>query len=126
MKNMQKQLTYLMVFSVLNLSSPLIAQARIIGTLEAVEATQQAHNLATINTALARTEVQQQLSALGVQASDIQTRIAAMTESEINLLANKINSAPAGGDIFALVGVVFIVLLILEAVGVTDIFKKFP
>ena len=31
---------------------------------------------------------------------------------------------PAGGDILALIGVVFVVLLILELVGVIDIFKK--
>ena len=31
----------------------------------------------------------------------------------------------AGGDVVAIVGVVFIVLLILELVGVTDIFKSF-
>jgi hypothetical protein len=33
---------------------------------------------------------------------------------------------PAGGDALAIIGIVFLVLLILEAVGVTDIFKKFP
>ena len=30
----------------------------------------------------------------------------------------------AGGDVLAVIGVVFVVLLILEAVGVIDIFKK--
>jgi hypothetical protein len=34
--------------------------------------------------------------------------------------------APAGGDVLALVGAVFVVLLILELVGVIDIFKTVP
>jgi hypothetical protein len=33
---------------------------------------------------------------------------------------------PAGGDALAIIGIVFLVLLILEAVGVLDIFKSFP
>ena len=38
-------------------------------------------------------------------------------------LARNIDSAPAGGSALGVVGAVFVVLLILEAVGVTDIFK---
>jgi len=33
---------------------------------------------------------------------------------------------PAGADALAVIGIVFLVLLILEAVGVIDVFKKFP
>jgi hypothetical protein len=34
--------------------------------------------------------------------------------------------APAGGDVLVVLGVVFLVLLVLELVGVIDIFKKIP
>ena len=33
-------------------------------------------------------------------------------------------SPPAGGDALAVIGIVFVVLVILELVGVIDIFKK--
>jgi len=33
---------------------------------------------------------------------------------------------PAGADALAVIGIVFLVLLILELVGVIDIFKKIP
>ena len=33
-------------------------------------------------------------------------------------------NAPAGGDALALIGAVFVILLILELTGVIDIFKK--
>lgn len=126
MTKLKNLLAYVMVLGILNLGMPNLSQARIIGTLEAIEATQHAQDLTSINRALARVEVQKQLGALGVQPDDVQARIAVMTDREVNLLASKINSAPAGGELFALVGIVFVVLMILEAVGVIDIFKKFP
>jgi hypothetical protein len=33
-------------------------------------------------------------------------------------------SVPAGGDALAVIGIVFVILIILELVGVIDIFKK--
>ena len=38
--------------------------------------------------------------------------------------SGKIDQQIAGGDILAVIGIVFVVLLILELVGVTDIFKS--
>ena len=37
--------------------------------------------------------------------------------------ADRLDRAPAGGDALEVVGLVFLVLLILELVGVIDIFK---
>jgi hypothetical protein len=51
-------------------------------------------------------------------------RIAALTDEELALLATELESQPAGGSLLGVAGVVFIVLLILELVGVIDIFKK--
>jgi hypothetical protein len=63
---------------------------------------------------------------MGVDASSIDARVASLSDRELHQLASDMQSAPAGGDILALVGAVFIVLLILELVGVIDIFKKVP
>jgi hypothetical protein len=52
--------------------------------------------------------------------------VAALTDEELRKLARQVGDAPAGGSALAVIGVVFLVLLILEAVGVIDIFKKFP
>jgi uncharacterized membrane protein (Fun14 family) len=40
------------------------------------------------------------------------------------MLADGLDEAPAGGDALAVIGIVFLVLLILELTGVIDIFKK--
>jgi hypothetical protein len=79
-----------------------------------------------VSAALAREQVRGQLLALGVDPSQVEARVAALTDEELRALAGKVAEAPAGGDALAVIGVVFLVLLILEAVGVIDVFKKFP
>jgi hypothetical protein len=117
---------YFVCLAMLNLGSPLVAQAELIGTLQAVEASTRAQDLATVNSALARDQVRAQFVALGVDPSQVETRVAALTDSELRTLAGKVAEAPAGADALAVIGIVFVVLLILEMVGVIDIFKKFP
>jgi hypothetical protein len=117
---------YFVCLAMLNLGSPLVAQAELIGTLQAVEASTRAQDLATVSSALARDQVRAQFVALGVDPAQVETRVAALTDSELRTLAGKISEAPAGADALAVIGIVFLVLLILEAVGVIDVFKKFP
>ena len=126
-KNFRNSIIAVLILAVLQLSSPLVAQAKIIGTLESLETTQRAADLATVNTALSREEVRAKLQEMGVQPEQVETRVAALTDAELRSMAADIESAPAGGvSLAAVIGVVFVVLLILEAVGVIDIFKKFP
>ena len=112
--------------AILNLGSPMVANAAMIGTLQAVESASRDHDLAAVNAALSRDEVRQQFAALGVDPAAIDSRIAALTDSELNALAMQLHEMPAGADALAVFGIVFVVLLILEMVGVIDIFKKFP
>jgi len=117
---------YFVCLAMLNLGSPLVAQAELIGTLQAVEASTRAQDLATVSSALARDQVRAQFVAFGVDPAQVETRVAALTDSELRTLAGKIAEAPSGADALAVIGIVFVVLLILEMVGVIDIFKKFP
>ena len=124
---MFKRLTVLLTcVAVLNLGSPLVAQAAVIGTLQAAGDNGRVADLATITTALARSEVRQQMVALGVEPAQVEQRIAALTDAELRTLSGQMSDMPAGGDALAVIGIVFLVLLILEAVGVIDVFKKFP
>jgi len=112
--------------AVLNLGTPAIAQAELISTLQAVESNGRAADLATINGALAREQVRQQFIAHGVDPAEVEARLASLTDSELRTLATQIEQMPAGASFLAVIGVVFVVLLILEMVGVIDIFKKIP
>jgi len=73
---------------------------------------------------LAREEVREQMVALGVDPDDASGRVAALTDQELSLLQYHINDLPAGSSALALLGAVFLVLIVLELVGVTNIFSK--
>ena len=117
---------YVLCLAMLNLGSPLVAQAELVTTLQAAAAATRSQDLATVNAALAREEVRAQFEALGVEPAQIESRIAALTDAELRTLAGQMADMPAGADALAVIGIVFLVLLILEAVGVIDVFKKFP
>jgi hypothetical protein len=62
---------------------------------------------------------------MGVDATAVDTRIASLSDSELQQMATEMQKAPAGGDaLLAVVGLVFVVLMILEFTGVIDIFKR--
>ena len=117
---------YVLCLAMLNLGSPLVAQAELVTTLQAAAATTRTQDIATVNAALAREEVRAQFEALGVEPAQVESRIAALTDAELRTLAGQMADMPAGADALAVIGIVFLVLLILEAVGVIDVFKKFP
>ena len=99
------------------------AQAGIVAT-SAIVRTDRDANLATIRDQLDQSEVKAQMEKMGVDAASIDQRIAALSDSELHSLAKQMQDAPAGGDAIAVIGMVFLVLLILELVGIIDIFKK--
>lgn len=102
------------------------AQAGIVDTAVVVQTTRDA-NLAAISAHLTREDVRAQLTRFGVEASAIDQRLATMTDTELAQLADRMDRAPAGGDgLLAVIGLTFVVLIILELVGVIDIFKRNP
>ena len=99
------------------------ASAGIVGTAEAVAASHDGAR-ALVDATLARADVRAELARMGVDPAAIEGRVAALSDAEVATLAGQIGEAPAGGDALAVIGIVFVVLIILELVGVIDIFKK--
>lgn len=101
------------------------AHAEVIGTPTFSQSLSRDAQIDRINGFLAKDSVRGQLIGLGVDPADAQARVAALTDSELQMLDQRIDSMPAGGDGFlAVIGVIFIVLLILELTGVIHIFRK--
>ena len=123
---MRKQVCiYAVCIALLNLGSPQVAQAGLIGTVQAVAAADsRTADLALVNATLAREQVRDQLTALGVDPAAVDARVARLSDTELRTLAERMQNVPAGGDALAVVGIVFVILIILELVGVIDIFKK--
>jgi hypothetical protein len=59
----------------------------------------------------------------GVDPLAVQSRVGNMTDAELLALEGRLDTNVAGGDAIAVIGVVFLVLIILELMGITDIFK---
>lgn len=100
------------------------AWASLVSTADALSVEQQQNSLATVEAFLERDDVVAQLAELGVDPVIAQERVAALSPAEQQQLAMEIENGTAGGDIIGLLGVIFVVLLVLELVGVIDIFKK--
>ena len=100
------------------------ARAGVIGTELYIESLDREAALTRVEAVLAREEVKAELERLGVDAKLTSERVAALTDEELRTLATNLENLPAGGSLLGTIGVVFIVLLVLELVGVIDIFKK--
>jgi hypothetical protein len=101
------------------------ASASVVGTRAVMMQAERAETVARVQAAFDRDDLRAQLVAQGVDPAAAMERVAAMTDEELRYLDGRLAELPAGADVVAVVGVVFIVLLILELVGVTDIFKSF-
>jgi hypothetical protein len=118
-----RYLIYVLCATVVLAGVPAPAQAGIIGTEAVMTADARADNLARISRVLQAAEVRERMQALGVAPATVDARLAALTDAELASFAERLDQAPAGGDALEVVGLVFLVLLILELVGVIDIFK---
>jgi hypothetical protein len=108
---------------------PAISYAGMIGTAEALRAEAspaRTANLARVAAAFEREDVRAQLVKFGVDPSEAAARAAALDDADLAKLAGRMDQLPAGGDggLLAVIGIVFIVLLILDYVGVTKIFRR--
>lgn len=101
------------------------AAAGVIGTRTVMMQAERADAVARVQSALDREAVQAQLVAHGVDPAAAKARIASLSNEELRQLDGRLAELPAGAGVVEIVGVVFVVLLILELVGVTDIFKSF-
>ncbi len=101
-----------------------VAPAGVIGTAYMLDEESRVASLSRIEVLLAREDVGKQLEAFGVDRATVLERLNGLSSAELLELEGQIESQVAGGDILAVIGIVFVVLLILELVGVTDIFKS--
>ncbi len=99
------------------------AQAAIVETGALVTTTRDA-NLAAVRAQLNRADVKQRLEGMGVDTAVVDARVANLSDVELQKMATDMQNAPAGGGALVIIGVVFLVLIILEFVGVIDIFKR--
>lgn len=123
LRTVSRPISCLVVLGVLALSIHLpAAHAAVIGTDVVVGAQQAEQDRSRVHSLLSREEVKQQLLAAGVDPRDVAARVDALSDQEVHQLAAKMDEMPAGGDALGVLVFVFIVLLITDILGFTDIF----
>lgn len=126
MKKLFKILNPLLILSLMMSTMPMAVQAQpsqLVSTQSALDAVQISAERERINDLLARTEVQEQLVNYGVEMSEVEARVAAMSDQEVLQMADQLDNMPAGAN--AVIGAlltVFIVLLITDLLGLTNVY----
>lgn len=103
-----------------------VAQAGLVPTETMVRQADVRAARAHVQELLGRADVIAEFKALGVDPAEAVARVNALSDAEITQLAGRLDSLPAGQSaVGVLVGaalIVFIVLLITDIAGVTDVF----
>ena len=98
------------------------AQAAVVGNGQIIHQVQQANDRDSLLQTINRADVQEQLLGMGVTTADIESRVNQMTQEEVAQLNQQIDQMPAGGGVLGIALVVFIVFVVTDVIGATDIF----
>ena len=92
-----------------------VAGAEMVSTDQALGQVTADQDRARVQVFLNRTETQEKLKAMGIDAQAVKERVARLTDQEVNELARELDTLPAGGDISNrnLVAILLIVLLVV-------------
>ncbi len=106
----------LLTMTALPATAAMVGTDRVLGnaTLEA--------DRAELISMIEREDVREQLSAMGVDPDAAQERVARMTDTEVAQLKDRVGELPAGQDAVGVILVLFIVFVITDVIGATDIF----
>src|SRR5574340_729265 len=112
-----------LIISVLGLGLPVQStHAGLIGTDKVTISAQPQTERERIRTFLDREDVRKELQAQGIDANTAKARVDALTDEEVQKVAGKLDSMPAGGDIIGVLFTVFVVLLVTDILGFTKVF----
>jgi hypothetical protein len=100
--------------------------AALVPTEAAVEARSAREARDLINSLLSREEVQKQLKLHGIDPLEAKARVDSLSDAEAVDVAKRIDQLPAGGStvgiIVGAILIIFLVLLITDLLGLTDVF----
>ena len=103
-----------------------LAQAKMVTTDQVIEESAPAEDRDRVLNFLMREDVQQHLTRLGVDPEEAARRVATLSDEEVEQIAGRLDELPAGeGSVGVVVGailIIFLVLLITDLLGLTDVF----
>lgn len=111
----------------LAVSMPLgVAQAALVGTEQLVTPSNAEADRARVVAFVARDDVRAEMRKMGVNPDEAAARVAVMSDVEIQRIATEIDKMPAGqsavGAVIGAVVLIFVILLVTDLLGLTDVF----
>ena len=127
LRKVSRPLSYALVLAIFMVNMPInTVQAAMVETETFVHHEVKGHNRARIQNFLARQDVQSAMQAQGISATEASHRVDSLSDAEISDIVGQLDELPAGsGAIEAVIGaavLVFLVLLLTDLLGLTDIF----
>ncbi len=130
MKKLRLYLTPLLITAFLIGSMPVAAtphgqaETGLVSTQAALSADSSSAERERISEVLARADVQEQLLAQGVTIDEVEARVAALSDAEVHQMAEQLEQLPAGagGGVIGALFAVFIILLVTDILGLTDVY----
>jgi Mg2+ and Co2+ transporter CorA len=110
-------LSFLLVFG-----SVSQVHAAVVTNQQIINQAQQAYDRESLLQTIRRDDVQQQLLEMGVASQDLEDRVNQMTSEEIAQLNQQMAEMPAGGSVVGIILLIFIIFVITDVIGATDIF----
>ncbi len=121
-KLIRKTFVFALIPTFLSLSMPTSLQAATVGNDQlAIESALQIQR-DEVTTFMARDDVRSSLLGSGVSASDVDTRINNLSDSQILQIHAQMDTMPAGGEVLGTILVILVIFILLDVAGATDIF----
>lgn len=121
--NMRLVLTCLLSISLITLA-PASVHADMLSTSMILSEAERSARVDMVESYLDREDVRSQMEAMGVDPALAAERVAGLTDGQLEQLALNIETAPAGSGELGIVITVLVILLLLELLGVTNIFRR--
>jgi hypothetical protein len=121
--NVVRRLLSVLVCICLSASYSLQAWAGVVSTEQLMKQQSGAQSQSSLMSLLDREDVQEKLVSLGVDPDDAKRRVVAMSDEQLAQVQTGVEGLPAGSGVLELLLAVLLILIILDVVGVTNIFS---
>ena len=128
MKTLRAYLSTLLIAALVITSLPVVAAPTapqsmdLVSTQSVLSADRAGADRERINEILARADVQDQLLKQGVDLDEVDARVAALSDAEAQQMAEQLEQLPAGAGVVGALFAVFIILLVTDILGLTDVY----
>ncbi|MFC2991565.1 PA2779 family protein [Halomonas tibetensis] len=112
----------LVLSSVSVAAAPIAPGSDLITTQAALNAEHGQADRERIHEILARDDVRDQLIEQGVDLAEVEARVAALSDAEAAQMADQLEQLPAGASVIGALFAVFVILLVTDILGLTNVF----